>query len=188
MTSSAYEARIRALGESVAGMLEALWARHESGAIDRAEFVALGAIIVAAANGQAAGLARLSVAAFVAVETGAPLPLVTTDPPEWRTDTDRLGRALETVAAAEAATIPGRLRRLGKAEPADTAAATREDVISSWDTEPGIEGWTRQLESDPCDLCRWWAEESGKFPPNARMARHTGCVCTQQPIISERTA
>lgn len=180
---SGYETRLRRLGDNLAAMLDGLWAEHEAGRLTLAEFHDLAAIVVVTANGQAAALARLSVAAYITEQTGEELPALTAEPPAHRLDRDRVTAALATITAGAALTVPGRLSRLGHAEPVDAGAETFEAFFET-EQRDDVAGWTRKLDADPCDLCRWWAANSHKFNHRARMPRHNGCACTQLPIIT----
>lgn len=179
MTASTYESTLRGIGSNLAAMLGALWGRHESGELTLDEFFEVAALLVVTANGQSLEVARLSVAAFIAAETGDPIPeAVPVELEPWRTDPERVKRALATIAAGGA--VAGRLSRLAHAEPLDAAAKVWELFIRA---DKRVTGWRRQLDSDPCELCQWWAAESHKFSPTAHMPRHKGCACVQVPTI-----
>lgn len=180
--AAGYETRLRGIGDNLAVMLERLWARHAMGALTLEEFTDLAVILVTAANGQAVALARLSVAAYITAQTGVPLPVVTEEPPPYRTDPERVHKSLRTIVTGSAAVVAGRLSRLAHAEPVDAGAETYAAVVAG--QGHGITGSTRQLESDACDLCKWWASESHKFPPTAKMPRHNGCACVQLPSFN----
>ena len=182
---SAYETRLRRLGDNLADMLDGLWAEHEAGRLTLAEFHDLGAIVVVTANGQAAALARLSVAAYITEQTGEELPALTAEPPPHRLDPARVQTALATITAGAAPIVAGRLSRLGHAEPVDAGAETFESFFET-EQRDDVDGWTRKLEADACDLCRWWAANSHKFSARARMPRHNGCACTQLPNITTK--
>lgn len=49
-----------------------------------------------------------------------------------------------------------------------------------------IEGWTRNTQGDNCDDCTSLADGT-VLPPGARMVRHPGCDCTQQPVLKGHT-
>ncbi len=49
-----------------------------------------------------------------------------------------------------------------------------------------VDGWTRQLSPDACQLCRWWHRDGKVWPKDHPMPTHTGCDCTQRPIRKEQ--
>lgn len=183
-TPTLYESTLRGMGDNLAEWLTALWQQHERGALTLDEFVELAALLVVTANGQAAELARRSVAAFVAHETGTGIPpAITVELEPWRTDPERVQRALGTIAGGAA--IAGRLSRLAHAEPIDAAAKTWETFIMT-DTAHGVTGWRRQLDADPCELCTAWAGSGDVFPVSTGMLRHPGCACVQVPTFDTK--
>lgn len=152
------------------------WQNEE---IDRDEAVALIAAIIAIANRKAAHLGTLSVAATLTAETATPVVpavLPATD------DVGRLNRAAGTLldALEDTPDPEGRTRRLARSEPLQKASQARSEAIARSEL---VEGWTRSLNGDTCQLCTWWWRDGRVWPKDHRMPRHTGCDCTQTPVL-----
>lgn len=136
------------------------------------------AAILAVFNRRAATLAEIGFAAeaTVAARTAIPvlgLPIVD--------DTDRLTKAAGTVIeVARASPVPEAIvGRLGRAEPLNTAARTYSDSVRE---STLTEGWTRGMDADPCQLCRWWWREGRVWPRDHPFQTHTGCACVPRPV------
>ncbi|QDO88349.1 hypothetical protein FNH13_08335 [Ornithinimicrobium ciconiae] len=155
------------------------WQNHE---IDRAEASALIAAIIAVANRRATALGDLSVAATITVGTRSPVPAVGVSAPD---DVARLNRAAGTLldALEDTPDPEARARRLGRSEPLQKASDARSEAISR---SPQVEGWTRNLNGDTCQLCTWWHRDGRVWPKTHTMPRHKGCDCTQSPILVDR--
>ena len=74
---------------------------------------------------------------------------------------------------------PARLGRLARSEPLYAAQEATQGALIA---EPVIVGWTRDLEGDACQLCRWWWREGRVWSPEHRMPTHKGCACSQLPV------
>lgn len=72
-----------------------------------------------------------------------------------------------------------RVARLVRGEITESAHSTYSDTLG---TIPHVTGWKRGLESDACQLCRWWSRNGRVWPKDHRMPRHTGCMCHQIPV------
>ncbi|WP_304106401.1 hypothetical protein [Mycolicibacterium bacteremicum] len=161
--------------ESESAAISLWWAVDEIG---DDLFSASLAAVIAVHNAKAAALAEIAFAteATVATTTAVPvlgLPIVD--------DTERLAKAASTVLdVARASDVPELIvGRLGRAEPLNTAARTySESVRESTLTR----GWTRQMDSDPCQLCRWWWREGRIWPKQHPFQTHTGCACVPRPV------
>lgn len=142
------------------------------------EYVAL---VVGAANATAATAAVLSLAQAVADALGVHvrLPATPVPPSAHHTDLDRLRTAAGTVLMLSQDDPAGRLRRLALAETADSAADAYSRALTA-DTR--VAGWRRALDSDACQLCRWWWREGRVWPRDHPMPRHKGCLCAQEPV------
>lgn len=91
---------------------------------------------------------------------------------------ERLGAAVDTILAdglTDAAEM--RVGRLALAESIEAARGRTAELMTG--TEE-IEGWTRQLDSDPCELCTWWARDARIWPASHTMPTHKGCACAQR--------
>lgn len=77
-----------------------------------------------------------------------------------------------------------RVTRLAKSE---VARAAQEATQEAMKHEPLVIGWRRQMESDACQLCRWWSREGKVWPVSHRMPTHKGCMCSQEVVVKETT-
>lgn len=67
--------------------------------------------------------------------------------------------------------------RLGSSE----AVATTQQTYREGMTRSGaVNGWTRALEADACDLCEWWERDGKVWPLDHDMPTHPGCCCGQE--------
>ncbi|CAJ1505668.1 hypothetical protein [[Mycobacterium] burgundiense] len=136
------------------------------------------AAIVATYNARAQSLAEVGFAAEASVATRTAVPVLGLP---VRDDTARLAKAATTVLdVARASEVPENIiGRLARAEPLNTAARTySESVRESTLTE----GWTRGMDADPCQLCRWWWREGRTWPKAHPFQTHTGCACVPRPV------
>ena len=136
------------------------------------------AAILAVFNRRAAALAEVGFAAeaTIAARTAVPvLGLAIVD------DIDRLKKAAGTVIeVARKSPVPAAIvGRLGRAEPLNTAARTYSDSVRE---STLTEGWTRGMDADPCQLCRWWWREGRTWPKAHPFQTHTGCACVPRPV------
>ena len=133
-------------------------------------------------NGRARSLAATAFAAQASIVTATPTPVTVLPLPD---DTDRLAKAATTVLdVARASDVPEAIiGRLGRAEPLNTAARTYSGSLGA---SPLVEGWTRQMDADPCQLCRWWWREGRVWPKEHRFQTHTGCACVPRPVWRKR--
>ena len=167
-----YRTTLVGLADLSGATVAALWSLWEAGRIDRAEFVARAAVVVATANARAATLADLSLAAAISVQLGQVIPAIGITPID---DMDRIRDAASTVA--ELGTV-GRAVRLARAEPLEAAARAYSAGIAE---SPHVVGWRRQTSSDACPLCTGWAR-AGALPDSVAMRTHKGCSCIPVPV------
>ena len=180
VTPSGYEDTVRKIGSNLGRFLTARWGRYTSGEIDMDEFLDLGTILVTVGNQQAASVARLSLAAFVAEKTGRPLEPATAEPAAYMVDEKRIRGGLSTVTAGAAAIVTSRLERLATNEPLQTAT---DAYKGSMREVPGVEKWVRGLDANPCELCSWWHRDGQAWPVSHDMPRHKGCACVPLPVV-----
>lgn len=160
-----------------------LFAAWSAGDLTDAEFEALLTALVAGANGRAAAVADLSLAAAVTVALRRPVaPLGLLPAPG---DPARLARASRTLVRALETTPdpPARVARLVRAEPLSTAARTYSDGMAR---SEHVTGWTRGLSGKACQLCRWWARDGRVWPAGYAMPTHKGCSCSPIPTVTDR--
>lgn len=153
---------------------------YEAGHLSAVEFTAVITRIVV--TGNARGYALGAALARSLIEQAVRVPQVTPATPSGQhLDEVRVAGAVGTVLATDGDTLM-RLQRLAGNEPQQAAVDGQQDVLGASDL---VDGYIRDLESDSCGLCKWWASESYKFRAGAKFPRHTNCRCGMTPIINE---
>ncbi len=177
-----YLDELHALADETEGKVWTVVEHLDAGQITRDEAVALIAAIVAVANRRATSLASLGVAADLTLATRTPVPVPAVPVPD---DVRRLNHAAATLLdrLEDTPDPEGRARRLGRSEPLKRASEARGQAIAASDL---VEGWTRSLNVDTCQLCTWWHRGGRIWPKDHPMPRHTGCDCTQSVVLTER--
>ena len=174
-----YEDTLRRLGDTTAAAVGSLLELHAAGTITTEQLAAALVDVLALAGGQGAALGELTYAAFMQTAAGsAPAELVTGQALAQGAATDTLTKAVETVLADDVAEWAGRLARLATAEPIARSQTAFHDAMIRDDR---VDGWTRGLDSDACELCHWWSADGRIWPVEHRMPVHPGCVCTPVP-------
>jgi hypothetical protein len=115
------------------------------------------------------------------VSTATPVPVVGVLP---RADEPaRLLKAATTVLdiASDSEVSAAIVSRLARAEPLESAATAYSQAMQQ---QPLVEGWTRNMDADPCQLCRWWWREVRIWPKNHPFQTHKGCACTPRPVLA----
>ncbi|BBZ04884.1 hypothetical protein MCHIJ_43210 [Mycolicibacterium chitae] len=137
------------------------------------------AAVVAMHNAQAASLAATAFAAQATVAVGSAIPVAVTDLRDR--DINRLAKAATTVieVARESPVPENIIGRLARAEPLKIASDTYQEQVASSEL---VEGWTRGMDADPCQLCQWWSREGRVWPKAHPFQRHTGCACVPIPV------
>ncbi len=100
-------------------------------------------------------------------------------------DSDRLAKAVETIASGEPGDSVVRLERLARSEVFTAAQDATLQALSGREVDGRHVGWVRQLEQGHCQLCEWWARDGRVFPKDHRMPTHPNCNCVQRIVISE---
>lgn len=176
-----YQDELIALADSSDRHLQAIYALYLSGDLAPAEAAALMASAIAQANSSAYALADIALAATIMVETAEAIPVVGVLP--RLDDPDRLLKAALTVLdVARDSEVPEAIvSRLARSEPLESAANAYSQAMQQ---QPLVEGWTRHMDSDPCQLCRWWWREGRIWPKNHPFQTHKGCACTPLPVLA----
>lgn len=176
-----YKETLTKLSETSADSVNAAVVAYTDGVLGYEETVAYIAAIIAQANARAASLADLALAADLTVATGAAVAVVGVGPtPD---DTPRLAQAAGTLldALPDTPDAEARTRRLGRSEPLTTAQQARGQALTKQAT---VQGWTRNLSADPCELCVWWSRGGRVWPKDHKMPTHKGCTCSQTPVLT----
>ena len=95
-------------------------------------------------------------------------------------DPQRLLKVCKIALAFESLT-PERVARLGRSEPLEAAARAYSEGI---ERSPFVEGWTRQVSADGCEICSS-SRRSSPASLNADVPPH-GCTCIPVPMIKEK--
>ncbi|MCX2716083.1 hypothetical protein [Mycolicibacterium sp. J2] len=185
-----------------------LYGQYQVGQLDHADTALLLAALINRANASAVSLADVWLAIQIEEQTGQPVPTVGVLPKDH---SERLVKAVNTVLSNETApklpvddaanvvtddvadngspslmTEPdqagNRIARLARAEPFEAAQQATHEAIQK---QPLVEGWVRQMDADPCQLCKWWWREGRVWPKAHPMPRHKGCNCQQKVVVAQ---
>jgi hypothetical protein len=178
-----YHATLGRLTDDVQAKVLTALRTWKSGRITRNQFVQIVAAHVAMGNARAIAVADYALASTLSVELGVVQPATGVTPPSG--DAQRLAKGATTLAlAAEAGEdVTDRLARLATAEPASAAADAWSDGMKR---SKKVRGWVRQLDADPCQLCRWWWRDGQVWPADHPMPHHKGCTCTPKPVVTRK--
>ncbi|MCB0931653.1 MAG: hypothetical protein KDB71_07105 [Mycobacterium sp.] len=196
-----YQAQTAALAAGTVTQVSAIYAAFQAGQITQAETAQLVASVINLANATAATLADAFISAQIEVQIGYPTPTVGVVPAD---DTARLELAAHTIlddlftAVSEKTSAADdeidddqpdpvsaaevRFERLARAEPLETAQKATVEVM---DAQPLVEGWTRQMDADPCQLCTWWWRTGRIWPKNHPFQSHKGCNCQPKVVLAK---
>lgn len=175
----AFQAATERLAADAERQVLAIYAALEAGRIDRETASLLIAAIVNRANASATTTADAWLVAQIEAAAGAPTAAVGVAPVD---DSERLVLAAQTVLADTAADVPMRLARLARGETFDTAQRAAHDAMQK---HRPVEGWVRQLDGDPCQLCVWWSRNGRVWPKAHPFQRHKGCNCQPRVVLAQ---
>lgn len=178
--------------QTIAQVLAAL-AAYAAGTLTYDAVAGIVAAYVAAGTSGAAALGDVALAAAVTVQTGqVAAPLGITRP---ATEPDRLAQATRTVLddldlTAADEDLQEALRaaetRLIRLTAAEIRKATADAYDAAVKASDAVTGWTRGLEPQACQLCRWWWREGRVWNADHPFQRHKGCDCSQLIVTTER--
>lgn len=151
----------------------AAWRMYAKGMINRSQFTQLAAALMGQSNTFAAALADLSMSAEL---SRLDLQLRGVAGVDAASKRDTYQTALETILGGDG-DIAMQLERLSLNVPLEAAQVAYDKAIAS-----SGKGWVRQLEGDPCQLCRWWWREGQVWPADHPMPTHPGCECVARPV------
>lgn len=155
------------------------FASYEEGLLTSSEFVDVVTAVVLSGNAHAYALGATSVRSLIEAKVAA-VEITPAVAQPHHLDDVRISTALTTVLASETDTLM-QLQRIADNEPKQAAADGSGDVLAASER---VTGWTRALDSKACELCRWLAKDGFVFPDSEPLVRHTGCVCSQDPVIA----
>jgi hypothetical protein len=179
---AALQAQTEATAATAQAEVAEIWAAVIAGEIARDSVAALIAGVVNRANAMAVSLADVFLSVQIEAATGTPTPTTGVVPQD---DSLRLGKAVETILkdSADDAEVQTRLDRLARSEPLETAQQATSEAMQK---QQLIEGWTRQMDADPCQLCRWWWREGRVWPKAQPFQSHKGCNCQAKAVLAEK--
>lgn len=178
---NAFELALDKLAGHQSRQILAAWSLVENGRISTSEFLTVATNILLTGNGRGYALGVAAARKVIEEQLGIVEVPPATSPQPRHLDADRLRAALVTIIDADKDVLM-RLERIATNEPQDAAATGSADVITG---SKKVTGWTRTLESDPCQLCTWWWREGRVWQPDHPMPRHVGCVCQQTPVTTK---
>lgn len=182
MTVEDYQVQTQALAIRTAVQVASINAALQAGDLTVPDAELLIASIVDAANNLASLLADQYVSVAIESATGAATPVSGAAPAD---DVERLTKAVSTVLTDDDIAVPDagtRLERLARSEPLDTGQRAVAAVMS---VHPQVEGWTRHMDADPCQLCKWWWREGRIWPKEHPFQKHKGCNCQPEIVVAD---
>jgi len=196
-----YQARTAGLADTTAIRAAAVYEALRAGYLTEAEAEQLIAATVNAANAASFSLADAYIAIQIEQATGVPAPATGVLPLD---ELERLIVAVHTIfddmrqaaeahvaasgpESAEPASDPAqtagmRLERLARSEPLETG---QKASVAAMAQQPLVEGWTRHMDADPCQLCQWWDRDGRIWPKDHPFQSHKGCNCQPKVVLAQ---
>ena len=159
------------------------WRAYGLGRITKPQFTQLASALILQSNGRAAALADLSLSTELTRLSGTVHAPTGVLPKVYKQATLEKGIGTLLTAAEAGEDVTPRLSRFALNAPLDAAVGAYSDGVS---TAQGVEGWVRQMDADPCQLCRYWWREGQVWRADHRMPHHKGCECVQRPVMTEK--
>lgn len=169
-----YQGVVGRIREDTKQKVMAAWSMYGKGYIDRARFEDLAAAILGQAGARAATAADLAVAAEVSRMN---MRLAISAGVTNGTKRETYKTSLQTILDGDGDKLM-QLSRLSLNSP----LADATDAYSAALASSSAEGYVRQLDADPCQLCRWWWREGRIWPADHAMPYHSGCECVARPV------
>ena len=144
---SGYQTLVGRIREDTKRKVMAAWRMYGTGQITRAQFEQLAAAILGQAGAKAATAADLAISLELSA-LNRRLEATAGVLPKRRTYMDAIVTILDDT---DHDTIM-QLKRLALNAPLEAAQTAASTAIS----QSGASGWVRQMDPDPCQLCRWW--------------------------------
>uniref|UniRef100_A1UHG2 Phage head morphogenesis domain-containing protein n=1 Tax=Mycobacterium sp. (strain KMS) TaxID=189918 RepID=A1UHG2_MYCSK len=173
-----YQTATAALSARTQTEVQAIYARLAAGEITQDTAAVLIAATVNRANAAATALADVWLVAQIEELSGIATTTVGLPAVD---DSDRLIQAAMTILG-DRDSVDMRLDRLARAEPLESAHRATVDAIKE---QPLVQGWTRAMDGDPCQLCRWWWRQGRVWPKAHPFQRHKGCNCQPRIVLAE---
>lgn len=146
-----YQSVVRRIREDSQRKVIAAWTMYGKGYIDRAKFEQLAAAILGQAGAAASSAADLAVSVEL---TRLNNRLAAASGTSGQLAQRSYIASLQTVLDGDGDVLV-KLERLSLNAPLDAAQNAYGAAVAS----SGVTGWVRQMDDDPCQLCRWWWRE-----------------------------
>lgn len=166
------------VGDETARAVLAILDAIESGLYPADVLPELAATLMRLGAAQASELVLADYAATVAATAGTVPPAAALAPVSSVSES-KAAQAVATVLAGQPEQVRTRLERLTRSTVVRAAQDTRGQAVAR---DPNVHGWRRGIDSDTCQLCRWWWREGRVWPKDHHMPRHPGCTCVQVPV------
>lgn len=191
-----YQEELEAVASETAAQVLAALAAYQAGTMTLDAFVSVVVAFVQAGNLAGATVADLSLAAVLTTSTGTAVAPLGVGPGDHALDEHRLTKATRTILDdlnkqttadfdAELTKAHKRFQRLAEAEVKEAAARAYSEAVKESST---VTGWTRGIDADACQLCRWWWRDGKVWPDDHDMPTHKGCTCNPIPVVKENAA
>ena len=167
------------VGDETARAVLAILDAIEDGVYPPGSLPDLAAVLMRLGARQAAELVLADYAATVAPVAGV-VPPSSALVPVSAVAEQRAAGAVATVLAGPPEQVRTRLERLTRSAVVRAGQDTRAQAVAR---DPNVKGWRRGLDSDACQLCRWWWRSGRVWPKDHHMPRHPGCSCVQVPVV-----
>lgn len=155
----------------------------QEGYIGRDTFEDVAGQLLEYVNEQSALYSRLSYGALSQEMTGREPNLTIMATPAANSGRVAIvAKSLETILKSDPETVETKLARLGHNMPMETAQETWQVQLQS---DTAVEGWSRGMNDDACQLCQWWYRDGRVWPKEHNFQTHSGCKCQQVPEWSK---
>jgi len=171
-----YQQRTEANAATSATQAATIVAAYRAGQIERPELPHWLTTSIRIAAARAVAMADSAVSDYLATTIGRPVPVVGLVLPPATVETITAG--VETVLDQDD-TIEPRVERLATAAPLDAGQTAHQEAME----RQGVEAWTRETDSTPCNLCQALADGT-VIPIRKTMIRHPGCSCVAVPVLT----
>lgn len=154
---------------------------YKEGLISRAAMVDTSTALLENTARQAAAYSRTAYESYVAELTRELPNMLNVASVPAVTDKAGIRQAINTIIDGEADQIERRLQRLGSSVGIDEVQTSWGDELEA---DHRVDGWTRGLEPNACELCVYWYRDGRIWPKTHRMPVHKGCTCQQIPTVT----
>lgn len=169
------------LGDQTVEKVLRVYTLMQAGEVTYLEAVGLMSVLIGKSQARAVALAETSLAAELTLGTRTAVGIMPTGVvPNM---TKLRGGARVVLATVDSTPDPeGRIERMARNLTYEAGGSAYSKGIKRSSL---VEGWTRNLEPDACQLCVWWWREGRTWPKEHIMPQHKGCTCTPLPVFQE---